>query len=238
MELLGKWTRDSLDNMLRKSSSYITPGKRIRYISSFFLGVAYKESTLTGDSRTPEVFVINFQGVDCFTFIEYVEAMRLSGSFQEFEKCLKKIRYRSGKVAFTARKHFFTDWSEFNRDFVDDVTRLAGGQKTVLVRKQLNKKDDGTAFLCGIEPYGREISYIPSFTLTDRVVNNLKTGDYIGIYSGTSGLDVSHVGIFIKTRGETYLRHASSVKSQKTVIDQDFKSYVTAKPGIVVLRPK
>ncbi len=224
--------------MLRKSSSYITPGKRIRYISSCFLGVAYKESTLTGDFRTPEVFVINLQGVDCFTFIEYVEAMRLSGSFQEFEKCLKKIRYRSGKVVFTARKHFFTDWCEFNRDFVDDVTKLAGGQKTVPVRKQLNKKDDGTAFVYGIEPYRREISYIPSFALTDRVVNNLKTGDYIGIYSGTSGLDVSHVGIFIKTKGETYLRHASSVKSQKTVIDQDFKSYVTAKPGILVLRPK
>jgi hypothetical protein len=224
--------------MLRKSSSYITPGRRIRYISSLFLGVAYKESTLIGDLCTPEVFVINLEGVDCFTFIEYVEAMRLSGSFREFEKYLKRTRYRSGSVDFTARKHFFTDWSEFNRDFVDDVTKLAGGQRTVLVRKQLNKKEDGTAFLRGIQPYEREISYIPSNILTDRVVDNLKTGDYIGIYSGTAGLDVSHVGIFIKTGGEAYLRHASSVKSQRAVIDQDFKSYVAAKPGIIVLRPK
>ena len=238
MLLLGKWTRDSLEDMLRKSSSYNTPGERIHYLSDLFLGTAYKESTLLGDVATAEVFVINLQEVDCFTFIEYIEAMRLSGSFQEFEKNLEKIRYRSGKVAFTSRKHFFTDWSEFNKGFVDDVTKHIGGRETIPVRKQLNSKEDGTYFLYGIQPFSREIEYIPSIALADKLVENLKTGDYIGIYSATPGLDVSHVGIFIKTGGRAYLRHASSAKEQMKVIDQDFKSYIKTKPGIIVLRPK
>src|SRR5271169_4831840 len=144
MILLGKWTRDSLEDMLRKSSSYSTPGERIQYLSSLFLGVTYQESTLIGDIGAPELLVINLQEVDCITFIEYIEAMRMSGSFEVFEKNLKKIRYRSGKVAFTARKHFFTDWGEFNKDFVDDVTGHIGGHRTIRIRKQLNIREDGT----------------------------------------------------------------------------------------------
>jgi len=164
--------------------------------------------------------------------------MRLSASFREFEMNLEKIRYRSGNVAFTSRKHFFTDWSEFNRDFVNDVTKHVGGRETIRVCKKLNSREDGAFVLCGIQPFSRDIEYIPSIAMTDKLVDNLKTGDYIGIYSEAPGLDVSHVGIFIKTGGEAYLRHASSAKPQRKVIDQDFKSYIRTKPGIIVLRPK
>ncbi len=187
MLFLGKWTRDSLEDTLRESSSLSTPGERILRLSSLFLGVAYKESTLIGDIDTPEVLVINLQEIDCITFIEYVEAMRLSGSFQEFEKNLKIIRYRSGRVAFASRKHFFTDWVEFNKDFVDEVTGFIGGQKTVRIRKQLNVTEDGTSLLYGIQPCWREIAYIPSYALDDALVDALQTGDYIGIYSGKTG---------------------------------------------------
>ncbi len=238
VHLLGKWTRGSLEDILRKSSSYTTPGERINYLSSLFLGTAYKASTLLGDAATREVFVVNLREVDCFTFIEYIEAMRLSGSFHEFERNLKKIRYRSGKVAFTARKHFFTDWGEFNKDFVDDVTKHIGGRATILVSSRLNTKEDGTSFLDGIKPFSRDIAYIPSGALADKLVDDLRTGDYIGIYPTTQGLDVSHVGIFVKTGGEAYLRHASSSKDRMKVIDQGFNSYIKTKPGIIVLRPK
>ncbi|MBF0505797.1 MAG: DUF1460 domain-containing protein [Nitrospirae bacterium] len=238
MIFLGKWTRDSLEDALRGSSSLYTAGERILRLSSLLLGVAYKESTLIGDIDTPEVLVINLEEIDCVTFIEYVEAMRLSVSFQEFEKNLKMVRYRSGKVAFPARKHFFTDWIEFNKDLVDEVTGLIGGQKTVYIRKQLNVTEDGTSLVYGIQPFWREIAYIPSYAIDDALVDALQTGDYIGIYSGRPGLDVSHAGIFIVDGDKAWLRHASSVKEQRKVIDQDFRSYMTAKPGIIVLRPK
>ena len=73
--------------------------------------------------------------------------------------------------------------------------------------------------------------------MDDSVCKKLLTGDYVGIYSRMPGLDVSHVGIIIKDRDSTYLRHASSEKEQRKVIDQDFKKYVSATPGILVLRP-
>jgi len=69
-------------------------------------------------------------------------------------------------------------------------------------------------------------------------MDRLKTGDYAGIYSVTEGLDVSHVGIIIKKGDNIYLRHASSQKEIRKVVDQDFRKYIVGKPGIIILRPK
>jgi hypothetical protein len=236
--ITGKWTPESLDDMLRHASTYNSPGERIFFISSFFLGLAYKEFTLIGSALVPEVFVINLREVDCFTLIDYIEAMRLSASFGEFEMNLRKIRYRSGKIEFTSRNHFFTDWSKFNTDFVDDITEHAGGGKTKRINKELNIGTDGTFLINGIRPFKRELSYIPSDVIDDMVISNLRTGDYIGFYSDKPGLDVSHTGIFVRVDGEPYLRHASSAMEYRKVVDQNFKNYAAGKPGIMVLRPK
>ena len=128
--------------------------------------------------------MINLEGVDCFTLIEYIEAMRLSASFSEFKENLKKIRYKSGEVAFDKRNHFFTDWREFNANSLDDVTKEIGSEKTVRVQKLLNEKEDKTVFIPGISPVIREIIYIPSDTINEAVTDKLLTGDYVGIYSG------------------------------------------------------
>ncbi len=234
--LLGNWTQDKLDRIMNESSKIKDAGLQINFLSGQFLDMDYKGSTLIGDVNTPEVFVINLEGVDCFTFIDYIEAMRLSVSFLEFQENLKKVRYRSGKVAFENRNHFFTDWREFNPDFVDDVTEQIGAQKTKNITKILNRREDGTYFLQGIQPEHREIKYIPSDTIDDSVINKLQTGDYAGIYSGTQGLDVTHVGIIIKEGDSAFLRHASSEKRHRKVIDQDFRNYISGKPGLIVLR--
>jgi hypothetical protein len=234
----GKFSQRELDNVMSESSKINDIGARIDFLSGKFLDVKYKESTLIGNIAIPEVFVINLQGVDCFTFIDYIEAMRLSVSFSEFKKNLKKVRYKSGEVEFRKRNHFFTDWTEYNSDFIDDVTHAIGGKKTKVIQKILNKKKDGTYFIPGIEPVRRKISYIPSGAIDGSVLDKLKTGDYIGIYSDLKGLDVSHVGIIIKSGDKVYLRHASSLKRFRRVTDQNFKRYVTDKPGIIILRPK
>lgn len=233
--LLGKWTTGKLEQMLGEASRISGSAARIEFISGQFLDTDYKESTLVGDINTYEVFVINLGGVDCFTFIDYVEAMRLASSFPAFKENLKKIRYLSGTVSFRNRNHFFTDWKESNSDFTDDVTVLIG-KKTKSIAKTLNKKGDGTCFLPGIISKKRLLKYIPSDAVDNSVINNMLTGDYIGIYSETQGLDVSHVGIIIKKPAGIFLRHASSEK--KKVVDEDFKKYISGKPGIIVLRPK
>ena len=236
--LLGRWTQDELGRIISKASEIRDVGKRIEFLSGRFLGVKYKASTLIGDMDTPEVLVIDLQGVDCFTYLDYIEAMRLSRSFSEFKKNLKKVRYRSGKVAFENRNHFFTDWRVFNSAHVDDVTEKVGGIRTKSVRKMLNLRKDGTYFLPGITPVEREIQYIPSNTIDETVTGRLKTGDYVGIYTEMQGLDVTHTGIIIKKQDKVYLRHASSAKKNRKVVDQDLITYISKTPGLIVLRPK
>jgi hypothetical protein len=51
------------------------------------------------------------------------------------------------------------------------------------------------------------------------------------------GLDVSHVGIIIRDRDALLLRHASSDRRFRKVVDQDFQTYISGKPGLIVLRP-
>ncbi len=112
------------------------------------------------------------------------------------------------------------------------------------MRRCFNVKEDGTYFLNGIAPKKRIIKYIPSVVVDDSIMNKLRTGDYVGMYSEKSGLDVSHMGIIIKNEdsllithhSSVFLRHASSVKGK--VFDEDFRKYITNKAGIVILRPK
>src|SRR4030066_401131 len=157
--LLGNLTQKSLDSILYESSKIHDMGIRIDFLSRHFLETPYQESTLRGDINTSEVFVINLEGIDCFTFLDYVESMRLSASFDEFKENLKKVRYQGGEVSFKNRNHFFTDWREFNSDLIEDVTGMIGGNKAIEVKKILNVKDDRTYFLPGIQPKERVIHY-------------------------------------------------------------------------------
>jgi len=236
--ILGNWTENKLNHLLNQSSGITDTGERIDFLSKQFLGTDYQESTLIGDADTPEVFVVNLEGMDCFTYIDYVEAMRLSDSFARFKENLKHVRYQSGKVSFQNRNHFFTDWPEFNGGNVTDVTEEVGGEKVKTVVKVLNKKEDGTYFLPGIPIKQREIRYITSPNIDEEVLGRLKTGDYVGIYSDMQGLDVSHTGIIIKKGDKVYLRHASSREANRKVIDEDLITYMSNKPGLVVFRPK
>lgn len=236
--LLGVNTLQELEHILRTASNFADPGERIRFLSDHLLGTHYAESTLMGGHKNPEIFVINLEQVDCMTFIEYLEAMRLSSSFREFVANLKKVRYKSGVVDFHSRNHFFTDWREFNADFIEDVTESVGGARTVRILKKLNEREDGTSFLQGIQPVIRKISYVPSESIGPEVTKNLLTGDYIGIFSHLQGLDVSHTGITVRQNDFAYFRHASSHPEKRRVIDQDLRDYIAHKPGIVVFRPK
>jgi hypothetical protein len=235
--IAGKWSVGSLDELMVKGSKIPDAGERIAFLSAQFLGISYQESTLTGDIDAEERFTINLEGVDCFTMIDYVEAMRLSSTFDSFRGNLKKVRYRNGIISFENRNHFFSDWAEYNAGTVKDITEQICPGRVRSVKKQLNLKDEGLFFVPGIRPVQREVKYIPSAAIDDSVIKRLMTGDYIGIYSGLKGLDVSHVGIFIREGNSVRLRHAASGSEFRRVLDQDFAAYVSSKPGIMVLRP-
>ncbi len=236
--VFGRWTREELDKLLVEASHIRDAGLRIGFISGCFLNTPYGEATLIGDKDNEEEFIVNLEKVDCLTFIEYVEAMRRSCTFIEFLDNLKRLRYREGDVSFYNRNHFFTDWRVNSSDYIEDITRETGGDRTIIINKRLNEKDDGTLFVQGLKPFQSEIGYVPSSALDETLIDRLKSGDYAGVYSKKSGLDVSHAGIIIKEGSSVIFRHASSVEKYGRVIDQDFKKYFSDKPGMVVLRAK
>lgn len=235
---LGKWTEAKLDKIIGEASLIKDAGPRIEFLSGIFIGLEYKESTLLGNISAAEVFVMNFSGVDCFTFIDYIEAMRLSDSFESFLGNLKQVRYLKGIVSFKNRKHFFTDWAAYAPSSVDDLTEHVGGGKVKSIAKVMNLKENGTPLLPGVETFHRTINYIPSEDINSSVLQKLKTGDYAGIYSSLQGLDVSHVGIIIRDGDAFLLRHASSDRRSRKVVDQELQEYISGTPGLIILRPR
>lgn len=197
------------------------------HISSHFLGVKYEADTLIGSKDIKEKLVIKLDGMDCFTFIDYVEAMKGAVTNEEFKNNLIEIRYKEGIVSYKKRRHFFSDWLE--NKYIRDVTCHAGPCKSVL--KSLNKKGINSVYLEGIEIVKRKIDYV---SVEEFDSYSLKQGDYIGIYTKQAGLDVSHVGIAVQKDGVWHLRHASSI--EKKVIDSELDQYLKDKEGVIVYR--
>ncbi|HIC77154.1 MAG TPA: DUF1460 domain-containing protein [Candidatus Dadabacteria bacterium] len=205
--------------------------------SEVFLGVPYKSNTLIGDKNTKEKLVVNLEAMDCFTYLDYVHALRVENprDYYDFIDNLKHTRYKKGVVSFETRNHFFYDWS-LNVQDIKDITKEIRHDKVTTVTKRLNKKSDGSLFVDGIPIREVEISYLNPRFLTKNNLNLLNNLDYIGIYSEKEGLDVSHVGILIIKGGKWYFRHASNKPEIDSVVDVDFLEYIKSMPGIIVYR--
>lgn len=229
--LLGRWSEEKIEDLLRRAPS--ASGERIAFISRAFLFHPYKEASLSPPGE--EEFVVDFEGFDCFTYLDTVEALRLSGNFVEFRQNLLRVRYKDGRLSYESRNHFFTDWISNNRRSLFDATTLIGGSHALTVEKMLNIKDDGSPILEGLLPFVRQVTYIPT-PLLPSCMQALRTGDYIGVYTSKAGLDCCHVGICIKEDDRLSLRHASSRAGK--VVEEDFRTYMTDKEGIIVLRAK
>ena len=236
MNTTPPWSPERVDALLAQVSRLATAPERIELISSAFLGTPYVSGTLEPRAGEPEHLVITLDSVDCFTFLDCVEALRTSRSFAEFQRTLPNIRYRGGRVDRQARNHFFSDWEDHNAERVENLTEDLAGPSIQRTFKHLNRREDQGTWVTGLPVRHREVVWIPSRLLSPEMIQKLRTGDYIGFYAEAPGLDVTHVGIFIRTRHGEYLRHAST--NHGKVLDEIFRDYVESKPGIVVLRPR
>ncbi|MDA4108097.1 lytic transglycosylase [Mycobacterium holsaticum DSM 44478] len=205
-------------------------------ISQQFVGTPYGADTLVGSANAPEKLVVELEKVDCFTYADYVEALKRASNREEFLDALIDVRYKNGVVAFQNRKHFFTDWAAASPAVATDVTATLS-PNVIEVHKNLNEKDSGGLYLPGLPVVPRTISYIPSSQVDGGVLSQLRTGDYIGAFAEDGGLDVTHVGIFVATPDGPVFRNASSLRAHEKVIDQPLAEYLQTVPGVVVLRP-
>lgn len=234
---LGNWNRTTIEQLLVEAGQIPQPGQKIAFISAAFLETPYLANALIGNAETTEEVVLRLDGVDCFTLLDYVEALRRAANVAEFKENLRHIRYRQGQVNFLTRNHFFSEWGDGDFARLDNVTALVGESDVQRVEKQLNQKADGTLYLPGYPVKKRQIVFIRPEAINESLLNRLHSGDYVGIYSFEPGLDVSHSGIVVKQAGQTFLRHASARKSMKKVVDEDLLSYLGGKKGLIVYRP-
>jgi len=215
----------------------LSQNEKISLISAKFLGTPYQKNMLEGSDTTPEVLSIDFRGLDCITYLDYVIALHMSHSENDFFHNIVKIRYINSDIHFYNRRHFFTDWANREYRIVEDITAQLS-TNTLKSVKSLNQKTKTQKYLPGIPVVSRSMSYIPSSEIDHALISTLKSGDLIGIYTPLSGLDVSHVGFVIITEQGPVFRHASSSKNSQSVVDTPLMPYLLSSPGIIVLRIK
>ncbi len=235
---LGRWSHAELMQVITEAHPIEAPGDRIVFLSRHFIATPYIADSLIGDPQTAERLVINLAGFDCFTFLDTIEALRRTTEFTDFPDQIKHVRYRDGKVTYEKRRHFFSDWVADDSRRIGDVTAEVGEGRAQVIVKQLNLKSDGTAWLPGLPVTRREITYIPTHNIDRGVLSALQEGDYVGIYSEQTGLDVSHTGLLVKSREGFILRHASALSNVRRVVDVDLLEYLEGKPGLLVYRAR
>lgn len=215
----------------------LSQNDKIALISAKFLGTPYQGHRLSGSSDASEELVVDFRGLDCFTYLDYVVALQASHSQSDFFKNIVATRYIQGDISFQNRKHFFTDWANRENKIAEDITAKVSSY-TITHTKLLNEKTINKQYITGVPIVSRNITYIPNSAINGSLMRELKTGDLIGIYTSLPGLDVSHVGLFIMTNNGPVFRHASSRKESQSVVDSPFIPYVSKTLGIVILRLK
>lgn len=235
--VIDGFTAGKIDELLasKASAGDRSKGELIEMLSGPFLGTPYGADMLIGSATQSEQLVIDFTRVDCFTYLDYVEALSRSTNRDEFTEKVVETRYTDSRVAFLQRKHFFSDWANTPRIAAADITATLSPDANP-VTKHLNAKADGGTYVAGLPVVDRTITYIPSTAVDHNVIAQLRTGDYIGAYTDQPGLDVTHVGIFVMTPTGPVFRNASSLAANNKVVDSPFADYVGTTPGIVVYR--
>jgi len=228
--------RADFQEAIETAAAFSSIPERIAFLSHRFLDTPYRDHPLGGGPGLPENPEIAFDELDCFTFLDLIEAMRRCHSWEDVAKTLKRIRYAAGRISYETRNHFFSGWQRNSTDWISDETATIGGPASVHVNKHMNRKPDGSAWVPGIPQQESSFDYIPSPAVDENILGQIQTGDYIGIYAVDEGLDVTHVGIFIRRYDATMLRHASSI--HRKVVDEPFMDYVAGKPGILIYRPE
>jgi hypothetical protein len=224
----------------------------------FFLNTPYVAHTL--DTLDTEDLTINFREMDCLTFVENCLALSrmlryLNPDMDCFERELRLIRYRNGVLnGYTSRLHYTSDWifDNVKKGVVEDITHASGGQKfkpevsfmSENPQKYKYLKDNPEA-VKEIEVIEHEINrrgsyyFIPKQEIGEHQ-SLIKNGDIICFTTSIPGLDISHVGMAYRYKGQLTFIHASST-AKKVIINPeslaDYCNKIKSNTGIILLHP-
>lgn len=228
------------------------------YYAKRFLGKPYVASTLEVGDR--EQLVVNLQGVDCTTVVEYSVALSQTArekktDFGSFCRNLAKLRYDGGRQnGYTSRNHYFSWWIDSNtgRKVVKEITGNATpfvGVQTLRLNymsthsssyAQLVRHPEYVSVISSHESKtsGCKIRYIPK-RLTGAgkdVLRCIEDGDILAIVTNKAGLDVSHLGFAVWQKGKLHLLNASSVHHKVVIETMTLQQYMNRHPSQIGIR--
>ncbi len=231
-------------------------GNLVAAVALSFRGSPYVAHSL--EVPGPERLVVNLRAFDCLTFVEtslsIARCVKLGkNSFGDYRKQLRQIRYRSGVIdAYPSRLHYFTDWVADNqrKGIVKDITSELGG----VVREgrtDFMSTHRGSYRQLENDQYFDEINeterrlwsatwYYISQDQSERVLDDVRTGDIVGMTSTVKGLDIAHTGLAYRSGGTVKLLHASSSGRAVEVTEGSLADYLEAQrkqDGLIVVRP-
>lgn len=219
-----------------------------------FLGTPYVSGTL--EQAGEEHLIVNFEQLDCWTFVENSLAIALSegGNFQNFKHHLQQLRYWGGQVdGYGSRIHYFSGWilQAEKRGLLQDVSKDLGGEPyqadVSYISKRPNKypriKDPNT--LRDIRAAERRINahrwyYIPQERVA-QMEHLIQEGDIISLTAWKPDLDIAHQGFAVRVNGRIHLLHASSLAQKVIISKQPLPDYLLSQrgqTGIMVARLK
>lgn len=225
------------------------------------VGTPYVASTLepTPLPDDPDTFVeplvVNLEGVDCTTYVEYVIASRLAGQSEIlpsdtlFLEKLQALRYRQGvRGNYATRKHYFSEWisDAEAQGLLQDVTSGMKGSRTLCKKidfmsqhpqfyPQLQKSE---ALLDEVRKIELQLSadivyYIPKEQIT-KAFSQMKDGDIVAFLTNKEGLDIQHVGFVWKPSKKSLPRllHASTTHKCVAVDKRTIAEYARSQKSI------
>jgi hypothetical protein len=212
-------------------------GAAMARLGRAFVGTPYAANTL--EAPGPERVVVDFQGLDCVTFVENVLAVarfirapdaaaalsRRGEAEARYEALLTQARYRGGVLSgYSSRLHYFSEWIADGeaKGLVRDVTRELGGVRdtepvTFMTAhpesyRQLREDPGNVVKVREVEERLSAAGrwYLPEDRIED-AAPRIRDGDIIGATSTLAGMDVAHTGLAIWVDGTLRLMHAPIV---------------------------
>ncbi|MCX7945138.1 MAG: DUF1460 domain-containing protein [Deltaproteobacteria bacterium] len=194
----------------------LTFDKKLEVITSSFLNVPFKKSSIGEENEIDPDPIINLDYMDCVTFVEYVIAFVNSRDIKEFKKHVLSLRYIGGKIDFYNRLHL-PDFQWFpnasKNGYISDITFQVGKGYVRRFKKRLDKdfivdgyKIDSSKLISR----DVEIDYIPKEHIFN-VYKDIPKYSIIRILRKDSyrPFVTTHIGIVVEKGNKKYLRHSS-----------------------------
>lgn len=246
-----------IEQLLREAQSLKADENRVLFFAKKFIGVPYVAHTL--DRAKEESLVVNTRELDCTTFVETVLALALCSerndrTFTDYVSQLQKIRYRQGRVAYSSRLHYFTDWIEDNES-MGFVRKIESNKApfTAVQRLKINYMSAHPSSYSMLKAHpewipeikkmeqnltGRSYRYIPKTGINNSQLlrSTIKDGDIIAILTSKAGLDTSHIGIAVWQKDGLHLLNASQIHKKVVLEPMLFRTYMQKHPSQIGIR--